>query len=279
MADATPHFHRATGRFLLVGASMVYQNDEFVPDPRPRHTVWSCMNPADGKWSSYRLLEMPSDPEDTFFSAAAGCAQYLELDNGELLIPFYTMSREAARHPWENSFSAAVMRCSFDGETLRYLEHGPLLSHPVPRGFCEPSVIGYAGRFYLTLRNDEAGYVTVSGDGLRYRPPGGMEIRRRRTARQLLYAAALDYGRRQAAARLHPPRRKQRPWCSGTAPRSLRRKSIRTPCESGGTPNGSRFPNEAPGSETSAARTSAARSPGSSFRSGCKAPVLPDLKT
>lgn len=115
MADATPHFHRATGRFLLVGASMVYQNDEFVPDPRPRHTVWSCMNPADGKWSSYRLLEMPSDPEDTFFSAAAGCAQYLELDNGELLIPFYTMSREAARHPWENSFSAAVMRCSFDG--------------------------------------------------------------------------------------------------------------------------------------------------------------------
>lgn len=164
MADATPHFHRATGRFLLVGASMVYQNDEFVPDPRPRHTVWSCMNPADGKWSSYRLLEMPSDPEDTFFSAAAGCAQYLELDNGELLIPFYTMSREAARHPWENSFSAAVMRCSFDGETLRYLEHGPLLSHPVPRGFCEPSVIGYAGRFYLTLRNDEAGYVTVSGD-------------------------------------------------------------------------------------------------------------------
>ncbi|MEI3002764.1 MAG: sialidase family protein [Victivallis sp.] len=171
MADATPHFHRATGRFLLVGASMVYQNDEFVPDPRPRHTVWSCMNPADGKWSSYRLLEMPSDPEDTFFSAAAGCAQYLELDNGELLIPFYTMNREAARHPWENSFSAAVMRCSFDGETLRYLEHGPLLSHPVPRGFCEPSVIGYAGRFYLTLRNDEAGYVTVSGDGLRYRPP------------------------------------------------------------------------------------------------------------
>ncbi|MBS1370944.1 MAG: exo-alpha-sialidase [Lentisphaeria bacterium] len=169
MADATPLRHRATGKFLLVGAGMIYCNDEFIPDPRPRRTVWSSMDPATGKWSSYRVLDMPADPEETFFAGAAGCAQYIELGNGELLIPVYTMNREAARDPWRNSFSAAVMRCGFDGETLRYIEHGNLLTNPVPRGFCEPSLIAHGGRCFLTLRNDGAGYVAASEDGLHYR--------------------------------------------------------------------------------------------------------------
>lgn len=69
MADATPFYHAATGKFLLTGSSMIYCNDEFIPDPRPRHTVWSVMSPDDGTWSGYRPLLMPHDPEETFFNA------------------------------------------------------------------------------------------------------------------------------------------------------------------------------------------------------------------
>lgn len=171
MADATPLYHRATGRFLLTGASMLYCDDEFVPPPRPRHTVYSTMDPVTGSWSAYRTLDMPDDPEETFFAGAAGSAQCLELDNGELLIPFYTMTRKEACDPWHNSYRAAVMRCGFDGGTLRFLECGNFLTTPVPRGFCEPSITAYGGRYFLTLRNDEAGFVATGGDGLHYSDP------------------------------------------------------------------------------------------------------------
>lgn len=89
MADATPFYHAATGKFLLTGSSMIYCNDEFIPDPRPRHTVWSVMSPDDGTWSGYRPLMMPHDPEETFFNAAAACSQIYEQQDGKLLIPIY----------------------------------------------------------------------------------------------------------------------------------------------------------------------------------------------
>ena len=41
----------------------------------------------------------------------------------------------------------------------------------VPRGLGEPSLACFRGRFYLTLRNDKAGYVTSGTDGLRFDKP------------------------------------------------------------------------------------------------------------
>ncbi len=39
------------------------------------------------------------------------------------------------------------------------------------RGLYEPSLIAFGGRYYLTLRNDERGYVSVSHDGLQFDEP------------------------------------------------------------------------------------------------------------
>ena len=44
------------------------------------------------------------------------------------------------------------------------------MSLNVVRGLCEPSIIAFRDRFYLTIRNDIKGYVTVSSDGLHYQP-------------------------------------------------------------------------------------------------------------
>jgi hypothetical protein len=41
----------------------------------------------------------------------------------------------------------------------------------VARGLYEPSLITFCGRYYLTLRNDERGYVSVSDDGLHFAEP------------------------------------------------------------------------------------------------------------
>ena len=66
---------------------------------------------------------------------------------------------------------ATVLQCAFDGETLRYQRHGSELTVPEGRGFVEPSLTCVADRYFLTLRNNFAGYVTTSEDGLHYGEP------------------------------------------------------------------------------------------------------------
>src|SRR5439155_26923249 len=61
-----------------------------------------------------------------------------------------------------------VVRCAFDGKELKYQKHGTELALNVERGLVEPSLVKHRGRYYLTIRNDVKGYVTVSDDGLNY---------------------------------------------------------------------------------------------------------------
>ena len=63
------------------------------------------------------------------------------------------------------------MRCTFDGTTLRYVEHGNELTVPTARGFAEPSLAFFRGRFFLTLRHNDYAAVAVGTDGLHYDPP------------------------------------------------------------------------------------------------------------
>jgi hypothetical protein len=48
------------------------------------------------------------------------------------------------------------------------VRHGTVLRLNVVRGLCEPSLIAYHGRYFLTLRNDLRGYVTACDDGLQF---------------------------------------------------------------------------------------------------------------
>jgi len=64
-----------------------------------------------------------------------------------------------------------VIRCRFDGKTLKYVDHGNELSIDFGRGFAEPSITKFGDWFYLTLRNDKFAYVTRSKDGLHFEPP------------------------------------------------------------------------------------------------------------
>lgn len=53
---------------------------------------------------------------------------------------------------------------------MTYIEHGDELKLNVPRGCYEPSITFFKNKYYLTLRNDIKGYVTVSDDGLHWSP-------------------------------------------------------------------------------------------------------------
>jgi hypothetical protein len=159
ICDFTPKWHAASGRLLGTGHTVYYDHDKLVP-VRPRHTVWSVYDPATKAWSQWAKLQMPDMPR--FANAGAGSTQRVDLANGDILLPIYAKEISA------RAYFATVVRCRFDGRSLRYLEHGSELCIDIDRGFVEPSLTQFGGHYFLTLRNDRAAYVARSDDGLRF---------------------------------------------------------------------------------------------------------------
>lgn len=162
VCDFTPKWHAASKTLLATGHTVRYENNR-VMHVRPRETAYSTYDAATNRWSAYRTLKMHDEPR--FANAGAGCTQRVDLPNGDILLPVYF------KEPHEKQFSATVVRCRFDGETLSYVEHGDEMTVDVERGFCEPSLCEFNGRFFLTIRNDEMGYVASSDDGLHFDEP------------------------------------------------------------------------------------------------------------
>ncbi len=161
-SDFWPRWHAATGELLGTGHTVVYTPDWTVTSPRPRSTVYSVYDAANRVWRPWKRLAMPD--AEKFHNAGAGCTQRYDLRDGTILLPIYFYP------PGENS-RVAVLRCRFDGETLRYESHGEELSvDDGTRGLHEPSLTRFGGTFFMTIRNDKRGYVTRSDDGLHFEP-------------------------------------------------------------------------------------------------------------
>lgn len=156
--DGTPLYHQKTGKILLLGQTADYAPGAMHPGWGERRTFYSVFDPETETFGPAKFVGFP--PPCTG-NAGNGCGQSVELENGELLIPVYSRNRE-------DRYESTVMRCAFDGENVTFLEAGTPLTLPMNRGLYEPSVICHKGAFYLTMRNDEAGFVARSTDGLYY---------------------------------------------------------------------------------------------------------------
>lgn len=164
VCDFSPKWHAKTGKLLGTGHTVVYENNH-VRRVRPRGTAYAVYDPNNAGWSPWRTIEMPDEAK--FQNAGAGSVQRVDLDNGDVLLPIYF------KEIGKTQYATTVLRCEFDGETLRYRENGSELTVPVKRGLYEPSVAEFGGRYFLTMRNDDHGYVSVSegGDSLNFSPP------------------------------------------------------------------------------------------------------------
>jgi len=162
VCDFTPQWHAASGVLLGTGHTAQYSGGK-VSSAYPRVTPYSIYDSQTHQWGAWRELKMPDLPE--FFRSGAGCTQRVDLDNGDILLPIYFGGGD----PY--LLHSTVVRCAFDGQTLEYVEHGDTLSVPVPRGLGEPSLMQWEGRFFLTMRNDAAGYYATSEDGLHFSEP------------------------------------------------------------------------------------------------------------
>jgi len=165
VADVTPGWHAPSKRLLAIGCSVRYspKGRQLDDTKRPSQTAYAVHDPESGTWSRWQTLEMPADEKFDF--ARCACCQWLVEPDGTLLLPIY-FGKSAGKPA-----SVTVVRCRFDGERLTYVEHGTELKLDVVRGLCEPSLVRFGGRYYLTIRNDVKGYVTSGADGLHFDAP------------------------------------------------------------------------------------------------------------
>lgn len=165
VADVTPGWHEKTGRLIAIGARVRYspQGKQLEDVKRAHQTVYAVYDPKTSKWTPWQILELPAGEEFNF--ARNACAQWLVKPDGTLLVPLY-IGKSA-----KDRFSTTVAECRFDGDKLTFVKNGSVLRLDVARGLYEPSLAVFGGRYYLTLRNDVRGYVSVSDAGLQFAEP------------------------------------------------------------------------------------------------------------
>jgi len=167
--DATLTYHPNSGKLLMTGATFWLDPKLKKDVPKgPSDTAYAVYDPEQDTWTRWAKLKMPEGPK--FRYARAGSTQPVVEPNGDILLPIYFGEHNNSIHYF------TVVRCRFEGDTLIYVEHGDELKVDFGRGFSEPSMVHYKGRYYMTLRNDKRGYVTVSDDGLHFPVPAAWEF-------------------------------------------------------------------------------------------------------
>lgn len=167
MGDICPQWHAATRVVLATGKTFGFDGGT-KENRRHERVSYAIYHPAKNQWSGLKLLALPEKDHEGkgILEPNAGCHQRWDLPNGEILLPIRYRKDPASR-----VYTTIVARCTFDGETLTYREHGSEFNVPKPRGLYEPSVCGFQDRCFLTMRAEETGYVARGKDGLNYEPP------------------------------------------------------------------------------------------------------------
>ncbi len=165
VCDVTPGWHAPSGMMLVIGTKLRYnpQGGQLLDQPRSTECAYATFDPGTNHWSPWKMLAIP-ETEGKFFLVAPGCVQWLVQPDGTLLVPIYFKGREGT------DYSVTVLHCAFDGQELKYLQHGDELTLEGGRGLCEPSLAFFQDKYYMTLRNDARAYVTTSADGLHFAP-------------------------------------------------------------------------------------------------------------
>lgn len=169
--DICPQWHAVTGKVLLTGKTFGFLaefNDNKAKDDRSQERVaYAVYSPDTQQWTGMKIMAMPEKDHEgkAIIEPNAGCHQRVDLPNGDVLLPV-----RYRKDPAKRVYTTVVTRCSFDGETLTYREHGSEFSIEIPRGLYEPSVCEFQGRYFLTMRGEKNGHVARGKDGINYEP-------------------------------------------------------------------------------------------------------------
>ncbi|MES2691963.1 MAG: exo-alpha-sialidase [Verrucomicrobiota bacterium] len=166
IGDVCPQWHEPTQVVLATGKTFGFLGGT-TEDRGLERVSYAVYASKTDKWSELRLLELPKTDHEgkTILEPNSGCHQRFDLPNGEILLPIRYRKDTKVRY-----YTTIVARCHFDGQKLTYVEHGSEFMIPRERGLYEPSVTGFKGRYFLTMRADHSAFVARSDNGIDYAP-------------------------------------------------------------------------------------------------------------
>ncbi len=165
VCDLVPLCHRQSGKVILLGQNVYYRAGRFVRSHPglQRYGVY-LVGDGRGAWEVPHRLELPELSDSP--RVATGCSQFLEREDGILMVPV------SYSDGGENRL-VTVASFGFDGTELHFLEHGNALRNRASRrGLMEPSLVRFGGKYVLTMRAEDGfGYLSVSSDGVAFTCP------------------------------------------------------------------------------------------------------------
>ena len=159
-------YHKKSGKWLGIGHLLRHKDkhlDNHVEHLAITWSVYDAASKAFTPWKSFRIKI------DNVEKPCVAYGQRVDLENGDILLPFSAVREFTGRNSLRWSGAAY---CTFNGNMLKPEKVSELFTNPVPRGFAEPSMTSYNGKFYMTLRAEDGfSHVTASNDGMDWRDP------------------------------------------------------------------------------------------------------------
>lgn len=160
--DLWPKHHAKTGTILATGKTFNFEGGTKENTLREKIS-YAVLDPKTLTCGPLGIVDLPATDRagDHFIAPNAGCHQWVELANGDVLLPVRYQKSAKPRN-----YVSTVIRCQFDGERLTFLKQGSIHRLETKRGLYEPSLTRFGDEFFLTLRADDGAWIAKSSDGL-----------------------------------------------------------------------------------------------------------------
>lgn len=181
-ADPRP-FVLPDGKVIVIGCATFYKGNTLsvlAKDKKAQKPVehkapsyYAIWSPESGQWSQRYTLELPGVDTKRYSSA---CTQIAIRKDGKIIVPLYVDINVKVEHEspiHQHRFGAMTALYEYKNGKLEFTGKSDILSIPIKRGMCEPSVIEFAdNRFAMTIRaEDKNMYCAVSDDGINWSKP------------------------------------------------------------------------------------------------------------
>ena len=164
-SPATEYYSRYHKKWFVFGRNTSYENEKhpiLLGGIAIGEAKYILRDDETGRYAGEpKSLPLPFD-----CISATPHAQIVEYENGDFLLTFYVTPKG------ETKSRALAVRYHYENGELFIAQAGEALAYPdAVRGLDEPSVAKHGEKYYMTLRTDEQGLVSVSENGLDFSSP------------------------------------------------------------------------------------------------------------
>lgn len=164
-SPATEYYSKYHKKWFVFGRNTSYENESH-PILLGGIAIGEAKYILRDNETGHYVGELKSLPIPFDYISATPHAQIVEYENGDLLLTFYITPKG------EIKSRALAVRYRYENGAFSIVQAGAALAFSdASRGLDEPSVAKIGENYYMTLRTDEQGLVSVSRNGLDFSPP------------------------------------------------------------------------------------------------------------